>query len=265
MHPVGVPTVRDAAPKVPAEPKQDLPHACRTRRLGARPGSVGLVGVVRMSLGCQARTATLLAVLCLASSATPSLAGTSGSCMLIRDVAGDARDQDHGTYIGPNEPDLDIVSADIASDARSVTTVVRVQHLGTALEAGGRRNLYRFFFQLGNRHEYVVTLAHRGIDGEQFGVIVPSEGGNVTATELPATGVFDVAHNEVRVTIPLMQASGNHIVRPQTYFSHLVADTYRGVGTGPEALGVTAATSLDYADTTARYLAGSSSCVQVGR
>ncbi|MDX6197205.1 MAG: hypothetical protein QOJ79_356 [Actinomycetota bacterium] len=209
--------------------------------------------------------AWLLAAALLVAPATPSLAGSSSSCRLIQDAAGDGNDQLNGTRLGPNEPDLDIVSADIASNARSVTTVVRLSNLGTALEAAGRRNLYRFFFQLGSRHEYVVTLATRSLDGEQFSVIVPTEGSDVpgTDTAVPATGTFDVAHNEVRVTIPLSLASGNHNMPHQTYFHNLVADTYRGIGT-EAAGGANASTSIDYASTDRRYLAGSSSCVHIG-
>jgi hypothetical protein len=169
---------------------------------------------------------------------------------------------------GPNQPDLDIVSADVASDARSVTTVIRVQHLGTALEAAGRRNQYRFSFFLGAYGD-VVTYAYRRVDGEQFAVTVPTEGETTTRTVRAATGVFDVARNEVRVTIPLMQARGNRTMRKQMYFTQLSAETFRGFGAAgsgaglPGGLGV--ATGVDQASSRNRYLAGSPSCVQVGR
>src|SRR3954454_4928922 len=106
----------------------------------------------------------MIAAALLGVSGTPSLAAASPSCGFIQDTAGDGNDQLNGTRVGPNEPDLDILSADVATDARSVTTVVRVANLGTALQAAGRRNLYRFFFQLGSRHENVVTLATRSLD-----------------------------------------------------------------------------------------------------
>lgn len=215
-----------------------------------------------VKLAGRRRIALLLSTLSLAIFATPSLANSSQSCMLIRDPAGDASDQPNLTVPGVNQPDLDIVSADIASDARSVTTVVRVQRLGTALEAAGRHNYYRFSFYLGQYGD-VMTEAYRGVDGEQFAVTVPNEGDGVGRPELPATGVFDVARNEVRVTIPLMRASGNRIVRKGRYFSQLAADTFRGVGTGtPFGLGVF--TAVDHASTAKQYLAGSPSCVQVG-
>jgi hypothetical protein len=157
------------------------------------------------------------------------------------------------------------VSADVASDARSVTTVVRVQRLGTALDAAGRRNQYRFSFTLG-RYGDVVTYAYRGIDGEKFHVTVPTEGEDMTHTLLPATGVFDVARNEVRVTVPLVQASGNRNLRGRTYFTRLAAETFRGAGAvAGVAGGVGVATGVDSASSGSRYLAGSPSCVKVGR
>ena len=211
------------------------------------------------------RSTLAAAALAVATAATPSLAGPSGSCMLIRDAAGDATDQPGLAVSGLNQPDLDIVSADVASNGRSVTTVVRVQHLGTALEAAGRRNQYRFSFHLGAYGD-VVTYAYRGVDGEKFHVTVPTEGESTTKTLLPASGVFDVARNEVRVTLPLKQASGDRRMRTKTYFSRLTADTFRGVGpVAGVAGGVGVSTGVDHAATASRYLAGSPSCVQVGR
>ena len=211
------------------------------------------------------RLAVVVVALGVAAAATPSLAGPSKACMLVRDAVGDATDQPNMTVPGLNQPDLDIVSADVASDARSVTTVVRVQRLGTALEAPGRRNQYRFSFHLGAYGD-VVTYAYRGVDGEKFHVTVPTEGEYETKTLLPATGVFDVARNEVRVTLPLKQASGNRKIRKPTYISQLAAETHRGVGAVSGLAGsFGVATSVDNASSESRYVVGSASCVQVGR
>lgn len=183
--------------------------------------------------------------------------------MLVTDPAGDANDQPNLTVPGVNFPDLDIVSADIASDARFVTTVIRVADLGTALEAAGRRNTYRFSFKFGRNSGEVVTYAYRGVDGQQFLFSVPAEGGGNTVKQLPATGTFDVARNEVRVSIPLAKAKGSRIMRGDTYITRLNASTHRGVGIVPPGVG--AATGLDAASTGNRYRVGSPSCVPVGR
>ena len=213
----------------------------------------------------RARVALLVAAVCLTGLATPGVAGQKRACMLVRDVAGDATDQPGLAVPGINQPDLDIVSADVASDPRAVTTVVRVQDLGTALDAAGRRTQYRFSFHLGAYGD-VVTYAYRGVDGEKFHVTVPTEGEGTTKTLLPATGVFDVARSEVRVTIPLQQASGNRKIRRPTYISELAAATFRGVGPVAGVAGsIGVSTGVDTASSTSRYVVGSPSCVQVGR
>lgn len=217
-----------------------------------------------MRFALLGRTSLLLAAVSVAGIAAPSTASSPRfSCRLIQDPVGDAADQPNTQLPGVQQPDLDIISADIASNERSVTTVVRVQNLGTAVDAAGRRNMYRFSFQLGNYGD-VVTEAYRGLDGESFDFNVPNEGDDTTRPDLPATGVFDVARNEVRVTIPLMDASGRRIVWPSTRFKRLAADTFRGVGTSTRvALGVM--TGVDRANSTRQYRAGSPSCVEVGR
>lgn len=221
------------------------------------------MGVAHVKVSVKSRRVVLLlAALSLAASATPSLAGPSRACMLVRDAAGDASDQPNLTVPAVNFPDLDILSADIATDARSITTVIRVQDLGTALDAAGRRNQYRFSFKFGQNFGEIVTYAYRGLDGEQFLVSIPSENGSVTVDQLPAKGVFDVARNEVRVTIPIAQANDSRPVRRGTYLSGLTATTFRGVGILP---GIGAATGMDSATSESRYLVGTPSCVQVGR
>jgi hypothetical protein len=206
----------------------------------------------------------IVAALLVAGTATTAHAAPAQACRLVQDAAGDASDQLNGTHVGPDEADLDIVSADIASNATTITTVVRVQHLGTALEAAGRRNLYRFFFHVGNREQNVVTLATRSVDGEKFAAIVPTEGTDVpgTDTEIAATGVFDVAHDEVRVSLPVKTANWNRRLPRGVQLTQLVAGTYRGVG-AEAAGGADASTSIDWAGNGHSYVAGTPSCVRV--
>ncbi|MDP9101687.1 MAG: hypothetical protein M3N21_06020 [Actinomycetota bacterium] len=210
-----------------------------------------------MRLRPAVSVATLL-VLTLGAAA--GNAGTPPSCNLMQAPAGDASDQVNGVHLGPNEPELDIVSGDVASDARSVTTVIRVLRLGSATEALERQGIYRFFFRLGAAPGTAVTIATRGLDGERFQVLLPSEGQSTVDTSLPATGTFDIPRNEVRVTVPIEVLTGGRHGSRRTFLSQLAADTYRGVGTGRAA----ASTSMDQASTTRRYLAGSPSCVSVG-
>lgn len=187
-------------------------------------------------------------------------------CKQLVDQGGDARASlpPSFTPLGPNEPDVDILSGDVASDGRSVTTVVRVAHLGSALESAPRRVLYQFYFRLGKRQ--VATLAARSLDGETFRVHVDDpETHDATGQSpyLPARGVFDVEHDEVRVSIPLTTATNHRRVKRGAGFDQLVIEVSRGVGLNV-AGGTSAGEILDSARSTARYPVGSATCVRVG-
>jgi hypothetical protein len=215
-----------------------------------------------MKLASHGRIALLVALMSAAASATPSLATTPRSCMLIQDKAGDAQDQPYTTPPSPNQPDLDIVSADVASDQHSVTTVIRVAHLGTPLDSPGQDNQFQFTFWVGKDSRAVTTYAYRSADAESFWFAVAPEGGGTEPSNL-AKGVFDVAHNEVRVTLPLDQAAHGRLIRRTTRFTHLGASTWRGWGLGKAYTSI--ATGLDTASTDKTYLVGSPSCVAVGQ
>ena len=188
-------------------------------------------------------------------------------CKQVVDQGGDARESVPPSFtpVGPNEPDADIVSGDIASNGKSVTTVVRVAHLGSALEAAPRRLVYQFFFRFGKYD--VATLAFRSVDGETFRVSADNpETHDATGAspDMPAEGVFDVAHNEVRVTIPLLTATAGRSPKPGAVFDQLVIQVTRGVGLNSSG-GASAGEILDSARSTARYPAGSATCVRVGK
>ena len=215
-----------------------------------------------MKLPNGGRIALLAAVVLAAALATPSMASTPRSCMLIQDKVGDAQDQPYTTPPSPNQPALDIVSGDVASNQNFVTTVIRVAQLGTALDSPGQDNQFQFTFWVGTDSRAVTTYAYRSADAESFWFAVTPEGGGPEPSSL-ATGVFDVAHNEVRVTIPLDQAAHGRIIRPSTRFTHLAASTWRGYGLGKAYTSI--ATGLDTASSDKTYLVGSPSCVAVGR
>lgn len=216
-----------------------------------------------MNLANHGRIALVVAVVSAAAWATPSLAATPRSCRLIIDAAGDAQDQPYTTPPSPNQPDLDIVSADVASDQNSVTTVVRVARLGTMLESPGTDNEFQFTFWVGKDSRAVTTYAYRGVDAEKFFFGVAPEGNSDNEPLSRATGVFDMANNEVRVTVPLTDAAHGRIIRRDTRLTHLGASTWRGYGL--ESAYTSIATGLDTASSAKTYVVGSPSCVAVGR
>jgi hypothetical protein len=215
-----------------------------------------------MKLAHQSRIALAVAVVSAAAWATPSFAATPQSCKLITDSVGDAQDQPYTTPPSPNQPDLDIVSGDVASDQTSVTTVIRVAHLGTMLESPGTDNQFQFTFRVGKDSRAVTTYAYRGVDAEKFFVGIASEGSSTNEPLSRATGVFDVVNNEVRVTVPLTEAAHGRIIRRDTRLTHLGASTWRGYGL--ESAYTSIATGLDTASSSKSYLVGSPSCVAVG-
>lgn len=218
--------------------------------------------MVTMKLAKHTRMALLAALASAAALATPSFASAPRSCMLVQDQAGDGQDQPYTTPPSPNQPALDILSGDVASNQRFVTTVIRVARLGTPLDSPGQDNQYQFTFWVGGDSRAVTTYAYRSADSESFWFGVRPEGGGTEPLSL-ATGAFDVAHNEVRVTIPLDQAAHGRIIRPNTRFTHLGASTWRGYGLGAAYASV--ATGLDTASSGKTYLLGSPSCVAVGQ
>jgi hypothetical protein len=216
-----------------------------------------------MKLAKQVRIVLLMAAVAAAVLTTPSLAATPRSCTLLTDAAGDAQDQPYTTPPSPNQPELDIVSGDVASDQRSVTTVIRVAHLGTAMDSPGQDNQFRFTFWVGSDSRAVTTYASRSVDAEDFFFAVAPEGSSTYQPLSRATGVFDVANNQVRVTVPLAEAAHGRIIRRDTRLTHLGASTWRGYGL--ESAYTSIATGLDTASSGKTYLVGSPSCVAVGQ
>ncbi len=208
------------------------------------------------------RMALLLGVACVAGLTAPSYASMPKSCYLVQDKTGDAQDQPNTTPPSPNQPAYDIVSGDVASDQKSITTVIRVAHLGTALDSPGQDSEYHFTFWVGRDSRVVTTYAYRSVDAEKFffGVAPESPGTNDPLSR--ATGVFDVANNEVRVTVPLTQAAHGRVIRGDTRLTHLGASTWRGYGV--ESAYTSIASGLDTASSRKTYLLGSPSCVAVG-
>jgi hypothetical protein len=130
------------------------------------------------------------------------------------------------------------------------------------LASPGTDNEFRFSFWVGRDSRAVTTYAYRGFDAEKFFFAVAPEGASTYQPLTQATGAFDVANNEVRVTVPLADAAHGRIIRRDTRLTHLGASTWRGYGV--ESVYTSIATGLDTASSSKTYLVGSPSCVAVG-
>ena len=169
-------------------------------------------------------------------------------CNLVSDAAGDV--------MLPSAA-LDVVSADIATDAKKLTGVIRVAKLANSDGTAPTGFAYNFRFKVAGSPTQFYLLASN----------VPSPIGQTTfeygTIELnrltplgDAKGVLDLAKNEVRVTAPT--ALGPVTVKPGTKIVDLQAITQRRFVV---LLSTADSTVIDEKRT---YTAGTPSCVKPG-
>lgn len=210
------------------------------------------------------RTRTLrpaLAAGLLGVLATAGLAGAAPakpSCNLVQDVKGDGTgfvftDQD---YL-PNDANLDLVSGDIATDAKTITAVIRTDALALSDPNSPTGRAYYANFAVAGKQLYLAVR----LDATGAGTF---SGGYIENTRQglgAATGVVDVEKKEVRISAPLSLFASQAVIKPGTKIAdlNLLAQRYIGVA-GPGAT-----PSADEAVGGKVYTAGSTSCVVVGK
>ncbi len=178
-------------------------------------------------------------------------------CNLITDPAGDATG---GLVSSSNQPDWDILSADIATNATMVTTVIRVAKLSkTGSDPLGSQ--WRFDFTVGSVKLYTQATSTTSF-GDKF-IIGYTDSTSHAFASSGATGVFDLGTNEVRVTAPLAATATQAKITPGTVLSTLGASAgdYVNVAGGSPSDSVPA----DSATGDKNYVAGRASCVTVGK
>jgi hypothetical protein len=159
------------------------------------------------------RLALLPVALLLAASATSAIAADKVACNLIEDPAGDTfavRSQDAppagGPVYGPQEDSLDVVGGDLASDGTTVTAVIRIAKLSRSIQLSPTGITAAVDFLVGSSTD-VVSLKAVLVTGQPD----VFEASWKPADNLPnqpvnylgaATGVVDLAKNEVRIHAP---------------------------------------------------------------
>jgi hypothetical protein len=162
-------------------------------------------------------------------------------CKLVVDGSGDATGT--GTAVnGSNDPNLDIVSADVATNTKTLTAVVRLASLATGDNTAPTGREYQVVFTVG------------AVTGSVDAVMSPS---GTSFAGGKGKGVIDLKKKEVRISVPL--SSLTVPVKPKTKLTAIGARTYRVVGSDQVLLG-----NVDKADSTSTYIAGTPSCVKVG-
>ena len=163
----------------------------------------------------QARLALVPVTALVALVAPAALAAPKAApvCNIITDPAGDTfafrtqNDPPAGSPVyGPQDDNLDLVSADLASDGKVVTAVVRIKKLSRTIQTSPTGLTAAIGFHIGG-DDHVVRLQGVLVTGQadrfEVAVIGPDDLPNQPSTYVgDVTGVVDLAKNEVRITAP---------------------------------------------------------------
>jgi hypothetical protein len=190
-----------------------------------------------------------------ATAATATKHKVKPVCNLVTDASGDAKDVG-----GTNDPSMDILSADVATNAKYITAVIRVAGLSTGTDS-----------QAASGREWDVAMALPGASNGQLVLGVQTGPfGTRDADNLGGKATLDTAHHQIVITEKLsaIKTFHAHIVSGKTRLSQFRVGAHSIVQL-PAVGGLWASTSplgapQDDATSNATYLAGSPSCVKPG-
>ena len=197
----------------------------------------------------------LRTALAVTAAATVAFAGGATAapakplCNLITDGTGD---------VAAPSANLDIVSADVASDAKKLTAVIRVAKLAESDGTAPTGVAYNFRFMLPGstvRYYLLASVEPSSLGGTtfEFGTI---ETGNALTPIGDATGKLDLAKSEVRITAPT--SFGAVKIKPGTKLVSLQALTQR------RFVVLLSGADSTVIDESKSYTAGTASCVKPG-
>jgi hypothetical protein len=204
----------------------------------------------------------LAAVLALAGAGLAHAAApVAPSCNLLVDDKGDAQ------FLGavPNDANLDITSADVASDAKTITAVLR---LAAYADTDPQSPLGRGYYVLFNApgldfpiyfNMQITPDLTRFAWGDRE-TLATGNGSYVKKGD--ATGVIDAAKGEIRISVPVSDVKGIAKVAPGAKLSSLTANATAVLGTS--ATGGLVST-VDDAASSKTYTMGTPSCVVPGK
>jgi hypothetical protein len=197
-------------------------------------------------------------------------------CKLVVDGTQDTfafRSQDAQGAYGPQEDGFDIVSGDVASNAKTLTGVLRVKKLSTTVGSAPNGIDFRVNFALPGQDPTVENFflnARIDSDGSQhfFAGHITRTAPNVSTTVKlgDGTGKFDAAKNEVRISVPLAAVKqGSYALKNgmKLFLSGLDQTASRVVVVNPTS-DIATATFADVANSDKVYVAGAPSCVTPG-
>lgn len=175
--------------------------------------------------------------------------------------------------VGSSTDALDIVSADIATDKRFVTAVVRVKKLAatapTAAPTGMQWDLE--FIVDGKSITFTAVTDPTGAPRYQGSYVDPIQGGVLFSGGF--TGAFDLKKSEVRITAPVALISGQARIKPGAKLTKLqssagpiftMPEPSKKVSKGGILFTLTFA-AADTASSTRTYVVNSRNCVTPGK
>jgi hypothetical protein len=163
-------------------------------------------------------------------------------CKLVTDGSGDAKGFASAVTMPSSDANLDIISADVATNATTLTGVLRVSKLASSDSTAP------------TGWEYQVTF---GVNGVTDGVNVVIGPNGTTWHGGKGKGKIDAAKKEIRISVPL--SALNVPIKPGTVLTDLGARTWRVGGSDQVVIGL-----VDTAGSSKTYVAGTRSCVKVG-
>lgn len=205
--------------------------------------------------------ALLLATSVVGAGAALAATTPAPTCNLMVDDKGDAQ------FLGaaPNDPNLDIVSADIASDAKTVTAVLRLASFAaTDPQSPLGRGYYVLFNAPGSDFPVYFNMQitpdlTRFAWGDRE-TLATGNGSYVKKGD--ATGFIETAKGEIHISVPVSDVKAIAKVTPGSKLSNVTASATAVLGTS--ATGGLVST-VDDATSTKPYVAGSPSCVTPGK
>lgn len=232
----------------------------------------------------QHRLVSVLAITALLAAAGAAEATTAKKklkpvCNLVTDPKGDSELAPlTGGPGAPGDDTSDVVSADIASNAKTLTGVVRLAGLSNPdPESPLGMAYYVDFVVPGSSTLYFLTARlyptgnHFYFGYEGADPVLPL---NTLYAVSEGTGVVDTAKNEVRISVPLAAVAKTVKLPKGASLSGLAAKAYRVMGqgvapsqnVGPARAPIGGLSELmDEAAGTKTYTVGQRSCVPVGK
>jgi hypothetical protein len=227
------------------------------------------------------RTAALLAVALTATGVGTAQAATKAkpapkACNIVQDPTGDTfafRSQEQAGVFAPAEAAFDITSADIASDGKVVTAVVRVKALSTSIQTSPQGAGYSFDFLLptsdmsGSLRAVLINGQAPYFEATYKDPSIPNSPSTFLGT---ATGSVDMKKNEVHITAPVGLFSVLGAMKKNTLIQPAddAASAGRAVPPSPGVAGQPVATRFVFADVAAPLKSirvGAPSCVTPGK